>query len=103
MASRPRAVLSAVPPPEDADPAAIQAFIAEHAGKRAAPAVSTAAPEIGAREGIQRLDGRDLRRKTVYLPRALAKRLAVHAKQVERSESDIATEAFEAWLKVAGA
>ena len=47
------------------------------------------------RRTLERADGRQVRRLTVYLPAELASRLAVHCAKADRDLSDVVAEAVE--------
>jgi len=52
-----------------------------------------------ARNVITRQDGRQLKRTTVYLPPATAKKLAVKCAELDMELSTAMTQAIDAWLK----
>ena len=64
---------------------------------------TTSAPTTRQKAIVTRADGVERRRLTVYLPPALAKRLAMYATGAEVEMSEVAADAIEAWLQTRGA
>jgi hypothetical protein len=68
-----------------------------------APSPSNVPAAARSKAIVTRTSGVERRRLTVYLPPALAKRLAVYAAGAEVEMSEVAAEAIEAWLQARGA
>ena len=64
----------------------------------AVPQEAKSAPSAAPRAVVTRADGSERRRMTLYLPPALARRLAVYCAGAERDLSDVVTEAVAGWL-----
>jgi len=65
------------------------------------PAESAPIPTPAAKRSrsvLTRKDGRELKRTTIYLPVALAKRVAIRCAEDDRELSDVITEALGQWL-----
>lgn len=77
-------------PPAPVPLASVEAFVS---GKRSNVQTSSRSKAV-----VERRDGRELRRMTVYLPPSLAKRLALHAVEVEQDMSAVVAEAVERLL-----
>lgn len=89
-------------PPGAVDPAAAAGFVAGHAPSEHSDAQTSGNPPRASSKAssiITRQDGRELKRTTVYLPPATAKRLAVRCAELEMELSTAMTEAIEAWLR----
>lgn len=100
MPKLPKAKLA---PRKAPDPSAVEAFIA---GKPApstndradSPPIAPAPALESGRKVIERKDGRQLRRTTIYLEASLARRISVYAATHDMDQSTIIRAAVESWL-----
>lgn len=86
-------------PPGAVDPAAAASFVASGSGHSVKHSDTQTSERSTSPNVITRQDGRQLKRTTVYLPPATAKRLAVRCAELEMELSAAMTEAIEAWLR----
>lgn len=82
--------------PPTVDAAAASAFVGAAASKHSD--TQTSSHSKAPNNVITRLDGRQLKRTTVYLPPAVAKKLAVRCAELDMELSSAMTAAIEAWL-----
>lgn len=92
MAKKPS--ISPRKPPAAVDPTVAAGFVSGGTSKHS----DTQAPGRSSSNVITRQDGRELKRTTVYLPPATARRLAVRCAELDMELSAAMTEAIEVWL-----
>ena len=82
-------------PPQAPDPAEVERFVA---GAQASGRPDVQAPPLDRPGLVQRATGRVRRRRTVYLPPELDRRLAVHCAAEGLEVSDVVAQAVSSYL-----
>ncbi len=83
---------------EPAKPPAVQTSSRQAVGRSAAASSSLKKASSKGRQILQRADGREVRKRTIYLPVSESLTLDITCAQLQRDLSEVAQEAFAMWL-----